>query len=59
MIKICIPCGYIYQGEITFDELPEDWLCPDCGAVIGSFAEIDESLPEKEEDLNVPPMSSE
>jgi len=49
MIKICIPCGYIYQGEITFDELPEDWVCPDCGGTIKFFAEIDELLPEKSE----------
>jgi len=49
MIKICIPCGYIYQGEITFDELPEDWVCPDCGAAIKFFSEIDASLSEKSE----------
>lgn len=26
----CTICGYIYDGEIPFEELPEDWLCPLC-----------------------------
>ena len=26
----CSICGYIYDGEIPFEELPEDWLCPLC-----------------------------
>ncbi len=38
----CTVCGYIYDPEVgdpdngipagtTFEELPEDWTCPDCG----------------------------
>lgn len=26
----CIVCGYVYDGEIPFEELPDDWLCPLC-----------------------------
>lgn len=40
---ICKPCGYIYDPEVgdevhgiepgtSFDELPETWVCPMCGA---------------------------
>jgi len=39
----CIACGYIYDPAIgdpstgiepgtSFDDLPEDWVCPDCWA---------------------------
>jgi len=27
----CIVCGYVYDGEVPFEELPEDWVCPLCG----------------------------
>jgi rubredoxin len=38
----CTVCGYIYDPEIgdpdngvpagtPFEELPDDWVCPDCG----------------------------
>ena len=38
----CTVCGYIYDPEVgdpdngfpagtTFEELPEDWTCQDCG----------------------------
>lgn len=46
MITICIPCGYIYQAEPAFEDLPDDWCCPDCGSSIKHFETIDESLPE-------------
>ena len=50
---ICNVCGYIYdptqgdsKGRITegieFDSLPEDWLCPDCGASKNQFEVMDE-----------------
>ena len=26
----CTVCGYIYDGDIPFEELPENWLCPLC-----------------------------
>lgn len=27
----CIVCGYVYDGDIPFEDLPEDWVCPLCG----------------------------
>lgn len=31
-IWTCSLCGYIYDGEIPFEDLPADWVCPMCGA---------------------------
>ncbi len=28
---ICSICHYKYDGEIPFEELPDDWKCPVCG----------------------------
>ncbi len=39
---ICVVCGYVYDPEqgdpagdidpgVSFEELPEDWVCPLCG----------------------------
>lgn len=28
---VCSVCGYVYDGEIPFSELPKDWICPICG----------------------------
>lgn len=27
---VCSVCGYIYDGEVPFEELPEDYKCPIC-----------------------------
>lgn len=27
---ICSICGYVYEGEIPFEELPDDYICPIC-----------------------------
>ncbi len=38
----CLMCGYIYDPQIgdpdngvppgtAFEDLPDDWVCPDCG----------------------------
>lgn len=27
---VCSVCGYVYDGEIPFEELPEDFVCPVC-----------------------------
>lgn len=40
---ICIPCDYVYDPELgdpeggispetPFEDLPDDWVCPECGA---------------------------
>ncbi|MCP1109920.1 flavin reductase [Ohessyouella blattaphilus] len=28
---VCSVCGYIYDGDTPFEELPEDYKCPVCG----------------------------
>jgi len=48
----CEVCGYVYdpikgdpdggiEPETTFDQLPEDWVCPICGAGKEDFERID------------------
>lgn len=33
----CSVCGYIYDGEIPFEDLPDDWVCPLCNQGKGVF----------------------
>lgn len=28
---VCSVCGYVYDGEIPFEQLPDDYKCPQCG----------------------------
>lgn len=28
---VCTVCGYVYEGEVPFEDLPDDWVCPLCG----------------------------
>ncbi len=41
----CIVCGYIYDPEqnanVAFEDLPEDWVCPDCGVGKDQFKEVE------------------
>ena len=43
MKYVCNMCGYVYDPETgdpdsgvapgtTFEDIPEDWVCPECGA---------------------------
>ncbi len=45
---VCTVCGYVYDPEkgdpenkvppgTPFESLPEDWVCPECGAGKDSF----------------------
>ncbi|WP_045223772.1 rubredoxin [Methyloterricola oryzae] len=45
---VCVVCGYIYDEELgepeaglapgtRWEDVPEDWSCPDCGASKGDF----------------------
>ncbi len=45
---ICEVCDYVYTPDLgdidqdvgpgtSFDDLPDDWICPDCGADLESF----------------------
>ena len=49
----CQVCGYIYDPEIgdeengiapgtPFDDLPEDWTCPDCGVEKEDFEVLED-----------------
>ena len=48
----CDPCGYVYdpaEGDpdngiapgTAFEDLPEDWVCPICGAGKEDFSEVE------------------
>jgi rubredoxin len=50
---VCDVCGYIYDPEdgdpdngvdagTAFESLPEDWVCPLCGAEKSEFSVLDE-----------------
>jgi len=34
----CTVCGYVYEPGVPFKELPEDWVCPTCGAGKDKFS---------------------
>ena len=47
---VCVICGYVYDPEagdpdsgisagMAFTDIPDDWMCPDCGAPKGAFEE--------------------
>lgn len=40
----CTVCEYIYDPEqengVAFEDLPEDWVCPECGVDKDFFEEI-------------------
>jgi len=47
----CLVCGYIYDPEVgdpdngikpgtPFEALPDDWICPDCGAGKDMFEKV-------------------
>jgi rubredoxin len=49
----CTVCGYIYDPELgdpdaniapgtPFEELPEDWVCPVCGAAKSDFQKMED-----------------
>lgn len=35
---VCQICGYVYDGEIPFEELPDDWKCPICNMPKSKFS---------------------
>jgi rubredoxin len=48
----CIPCDYVYDPEkgdpengitpgTAFEDLPEDWVCPECGAGKDLFEKVE------------------
>lgn len=52
MVKyVCSVCGYEYEesNEKPWNELPEDWVCPLCGASKSEFVKKGEAAPVQEE----------
>jgi len=42
MRYICTICQWVYDEEaeeVKFDDLPEEWVCPECGAGKEAFIE--------------------
>jgi rubredoxin len=50
---VCTLCDWVYDPEIgdpdngvepgtSFEDLPGDWTCPDCGAGIDMFEPLDD-----------------
>ena len=48
----CMVCGFIYDPEVgdpdngvppgtSFEDIPEDWVCPECGASKDEFEPLD------------------
>jgi len=42
---VCDACGYIYDpmtnDNVAFEDLPEDWVCPECGVGKDLFSPLD------------------
>ncbi len=49
----CLLCGYIYDPAVgdpdngveagtAFEDLPDDWVCPDCGAGQDEFELVED-----------------
>jgi len=45
---VCVVCGFVYSEEdglpeegfapgTRWEDIPEDWICPDCGATKADF----------------------
>lgn len=37
---VCSVCKYVYVGDVPFENLPEDWTCPICGAPKSKFEKM-------------------
>lgn len=35
---VCNICGYVHETEDSFDEIPEDFVCPVCGVTKDDFS---------------------
>lgn len=56
MKYVCSICGYVYdeaEQNIPFDELPDDWKCPLCGAPKALFKKMDDSVNEQKENSSL------
>jgi len=41
LVYKCTVCGYIYDGETPFENLPDDYKCPICGAGKDKFIKLE------------------
>ena len=59
---ICTVCQWVYDPEVgdpesgiepgtAFEDIPEDWVCPVCGASKADFEAVEESAPAAERDM--------
>jgi rubredoxin len=48
----CVVCGHVYDEQLgdpdggiapgtKFDDIPDDWICPECGATKAEFEPMD------------------
>ena len=49
---VCSICSYVYDPEVgdpdagvepgtKFEDLPDDWVCPECGAIKDQFEKME------------------
>jgi len=49
----CVVCGHVYDPAVgdpesgikagtLFEDIPDDWICPECGAMKADFQLMDE-----------------
>lgn len=56
---VCSVCGFIYDEEKEgkkWEELPDDWVCPMCGADKSSFKRLEEAEPAAGQETGKKPM---
>jgi rubredoxin len=50
---VCLVCDYVYDPAVgdptqgippgtAFEDLPGDWVCPDCGVGVEEFEELED-----------------
>ena len=37
---VCSVCGHVYEGNIPFEDLPDDWRCPICSQPKSAFRKM-------------------
>ncbi|HHJ39156.1 MAG TPA: rubredoxin [Methylothermaceae bacterium] len=62
---LCVLCGFLYEEEPPgvfakvsenqprWEELPDSWRCPDCGARKSFFEKIEINLPTEESQISL------
>lgn len=51
----CTICGYIYDDtDGRWEDLPDDWKCPVCGAPKSAFAPLEETRPKERKTVSTP-----